>query len=309
MASDELERLKLYVEELRRQLPAGPKSAILVINGVDRQLLALRGYLCFIRRHGVRRLERMWAWTEEEYNRFAGTEAGLALRNEIVQVIQTFNRNNPGHRLVTARTHRPLETQVRLWNRNASVARIGSDLRRVSLRELQRTETVRVTPPYLQALPQSIPGGRQCLVRRTVPIRQRLYPKPVSISRQTFNYLIPQESRFISQSIVPPSVEIRKPHPKKGNLLERFRHYLERRGLVGSPTNATPGLSRHGTGRAIDFVVYRGRQQILTTGNPGRWRTTGFAERLQEAIRTSGPHFNGPLAAPDEPWHYNYDNR
>jgi len=309
MASDELNRLKLYIEELRRQLPDGPKSAILDINGAGRKVLALRGYLRFIRRHGVRRLEQMWAWTEEEYNRFAGTAAGRTLRNEVNQVIQTFNRMNPGHRLTTARTHRPLETQIRLWNRNASVIRIGLRLRSLTLRELQRTEIVQIVPPYLQVLPQSIPGGRPCLAPRTVPIRQSKYPDPVNVSRESPPYLRPQESRSISQSVLPPSIEMRKPHPEKKNLLERFKKIIVRRGLVGAPTNATPGLSRHGTGRAIDFVVYRGPQQILTTGNPGRWRTTGFAERLQNAIRTSGPHFNGPLAAPDEPWHYNFDNR
>lgn len=306
MAADELARIDLYIEEMRRDLPNGPREAMQKIVGRDRKLLALRGYLRFIRRHGIAVLRQSWAWTEDEYNRFARSADGQALRNEVAQVIRAFNRANPGYRLGTARTHRPLATQIDLWNGNGSVARIGGQLRRLALTEQRRTETVQVTPAYLQALPQSIPGGRPCLVRRTVPIRQLAYQNPVTVSHETPEFLVTRVSVPGSQSVMPPTVEIRSARPNRAILLRRFGDFIRRNGLVGNPTNSTPGLSRHGTGRAIDFVVRQGGATILTTGNPGRWRATGMAQNLQNAIAAAGPNFDGPLRAPDEPWHYNY---
>jgi hypothetical protein len=87
---------------------------------------------------------------------------------------------------------------------------------------------------------------------------------------------------------------------------------------VRSPTNATPGLSSHGRLSAVDFVVKQGRRVIAgaSTAQIRTWRrvlATGmsFDRALQTAVagvnRTAGgPFFEGPLPAPDEPWHYTY---
>ncbi len=76
------------------------------------------------------------------------------------------------------------------------------------------------------------------------------------------------------------------------------------------PTVAVPGLSRHGQLRAFDFKVYRGRRLIAGAHSatiPTVWDEPGWTRRLFEAATAASPRFVGPLDAPYEPWHYNYD--
>ncbi len=72
---------------------------------------------------------------------------------------------------------------------------------------------------------------------------------------------------------------------------------------------AVPGLSRHGQARAFDFHVVYGDRVIAST-NIDRvkavWDRQGCATRLKEAVQTASDRFVGPLAAPYEPWHYEY---
>ncbi|WP_271680387.1 hypothetical protein [Thermomonas mangrovi] len=72
---------------------------------------------------------------------------------------------------------------------------------------------------------------------------------------------------------------------------------------------AAPGLSAHGQAHAFDFQVIADPSGVLVAGTDSRridadWRTGGWAARLQAAITASGMPFVGPLASPDEPWHY-----
>jgi hypothetical protein len=87
---------------------------------------------------------------------------------------------------------------------------------------------------------------------------------------------------------------------------------------VRSPTNATPGLSDHGRLSAVDFVVKQGRNTVagadsaqITTWRRALATGMSFDTALQRAIgalnRDAGAVlFEGPLPAPDEPWHYTY---
>lgn len=87
---------------------------------------------------------------------------------------------------------------------------------------------------------------------------------------------------------------------------------------VTSPTNASPGLSDHGRLSAVDFVVKKNDTAIAgaDTADLSKWRMkrTGggtFEEALKTAVaalnKSAGVTlFNGPLPAPDEPWHYTY---
>lgn len=72
---------------------------------------------------------------------------------------------------------------------------------------------------------------------------------------------------------------------------------------------AVPGLSRHGQARAFDFHILQGKA-IVAGSNIGVvksvWDGDGWTGRLKEAIETSSSRFVGPLAAPYEPWHYEY---
>jgi hypothetical protein len=76
------------------------------------------------------------------------------------------------------------------------------------------------------------------------------------------------------------------------------------------PANlAAPGLSPHGQAHAFDFQVIADAGSALVAGTDSRridqdWRAAGWAEKLRLAIAASGQRFVGPLASPDEPWHY-----
>ena len=75
------------------------------------------------------------------------------------------------------------------------------------------------------------------------------------------------------------------------------------------PNLAAPGLSPHGQGRAYDFQVYAGDRLVAGTDSSRialDWRQGGWATRLADAVRAASPSFQGPLTAPDEPWHYAY---
>lgn len=72
---------------------------------------------------------------------------------------------------------------------------------------------------------------------------------------------------------------------------------------------AAPGLSAHGQARAFDFQIERQGQIVagpdFATAER-QWDAAGWTSRLHAAVRAAGNHFVGPLAAPREPWHYNY---
>lgn len=76
------------------------------------------------------------------------------------------------------------------------------------------------------------------------------------------------------------------------------------------PTVAVPGLSKHGQLRAFDFKVYRGGRMVAGARSATirtAWDEPGWTRRLFEAATAASPRFVGPLPAPYEPWHYNYD--
>lgn len=72
---------------------------------------------------------------------------------------------------------------------------------------------------------------------------------------------------------------------------------------------AAPGLSPHGRARAIDFQVQQGARLVAGTSTAAieaEWVAAGWAEKLQAAIAAASSKFHGPLASPNEPWHYEY---
>jgi hypothetical protein len=81
-----------------------------------------------------------------------------------------------------------------------------------------------------------------------------------------------------------------------------------------SPTAplAAPGLSMHGQSRAIDFQIMKGGQIVAATevnAVARQWDATGWGRKLNDAVRAASPRFKGPLAAPNEPWHYEYSGQ
>jgi hypothetical protein len=104
--------------------------------------------------------------------------------------------------------------------------------------------------------------------------------------------------------------------PKVGTGVADFKAFLT--GRATDPpetiTFALPGLSFHGTGRAFDFVVVLGGNDVTSTSSSPQlrrmWRDDRWEDQLHDAIHAvdpSGNTFDGPLQSPDEPWHYNYD--
>jgi hypothetical protein len=76
-----------------------------------------------------------------------------------------------------------------------------------------------------------------------------------------------------------------------------------------TPTVAAPGLSPHGQMRAIDFQVHQGDRVVAgpsTATIATDWEASGWAAKLDEAVRKASRKFVGPLASPKEPWHYTF---
>lgn len=75
------------------------------------------------------------------------------------------------------------------------------------------------------------------------------------------------------------------------------------------PTLAAPGLSPHGRMRAIDFQVESSGRIVAGTESSAigsQWIAAGWKARLQAAVDAANAGFHGPLATPDEPWHYEF---
>jgi hypothetical protein len=91
---------------------------------------------------------------------------------------------------------------------------------------------------------------------------------------------------------------------------KRFRDFLIAWRASPAPTLAAPGLSLHGRGRAFDFQILdlNGRTVAGTDTATIRanWDNPGWTKKLANAVHTTSKNFVGPLAAPREPWHYEY---
>lgn len=92
--------------------------------------------------------------------------------------------------------------------------------------------------------------------------------------------------------------------------LEHLVNFLQSWRPPTLPPLAAPGLSLHGQLRAIDFQVMRGKQIVARADISAvqtAWEAGGWSEKLKAAV--DGSRFVGPLKAPHEPWHYEYNAR
>lgn len=72
---------------------------------------------------------------------------------------------------------------------------------------------------------------------------------------------------------------------------------------------AAPGMTLHGRASAIDFQIMKDGKIYAgadTKKVESIWRAEGFDKKLKDSVTAAGPSFSGPLANPDEPWHYDY---
>lgn len=94
------------------------------------------------------------------------------------------------------------------------------------------------------------------------------------------------------------------PEPPTGQSTSQFASRLRSAVVSPEPSNAAPGLSNHGRGTAVDFVVKRGNTVIadIKTEQIGPiWKKDGWEQKLIAAV---GNRLKGPLPKPYEPWHW-----
>jgi hypothetical protein len=112
--------------------------------------------------------------------------------------------------------------------------------------------------------------------------------------------------------------EIRKPRykdPPDEESLAAFGAFLRK--ISVSLVRATPGLSRHGQSRAVDFIAANKSVKLEASSSLiGLWKSTGCAAALKRAVDAVNAAakrtvFDGPLTKArhgvEEPWHYNYN--
>ena len=235
-AADEAESLlHRCVAAVGDQVDPRAIEALSRIDGVGRQLLALRSYL-----RSSAHLGERWSWTSEQIASFEGSPAQREMQQEIEQVQAAFARDNPGYLLYVNPQVRSLDIQLEHWNTNQSVAAAAARL--------------------VEAADARVTGSSP-------------------------------------------------PDANAGNRGGDCKTFLSGYAPEPTPTIAAPGLSLHGQMHAIDFQVQHGGQ--IVAGPKGDtiatdWDASGWADRLNAAVREASCRFSGPLISPREPWHYTY---
>ncbi len=136
MASAE-EKLKAYVDAMEKKLGSEIQKALIGIPSMERRVLAIRGYLKYPSM-GRGTIRANWAWSDEEMEAFKKTAEFVKMKQAVEDVKKTFASQNPGYSLgVDANKVRSLEAQVRLWNQNGSVHKLGEELKRKLLKALE----------------------------------------------------------------------------------------------------------------------------------------------------------------------------
>jgi hypothetical protein len=91
--------------------------------------------------------------------------------------------------------------------------------------------------------------------------------------------------------------------------LTRFIDQLAAYETERPPTVAVPGLSMHGRFHAFDFAIMRGKRIVAGASSASIetvWDSGGWSGKLKQAVTQASGNFTGPLGAPREPWHYEY---
>jgi len=115
-------------------------AALARIEGTDRRLLALRGYL----RAGTGLVQR-WSWTAGQIAAFGSSPENQAIQAAIARVRQAFVAANPGFDLWVNPEVRSLDVQLNNWNSNQSVARAAAGLS-IAFESWVNTAAIRAMP-------------------------------------------------------------------------------------------------------------------------------------------------------------------
>lgn len=276
-------KIAKYVDALRYDLPPFLRDALGKLPDLQRRTLALHRYLRKIDRTSVAALRKQWAWTEQQFDDFQGTDDDKLLTRELAAVRKKFNDANSGYKLRTGPKFRNLQQQIKNWNGNGS---IGTNAKK-----------------YFPKVRKEI--------QRTGPDGEPLYPDLGGyLSRESGLLTLSVMSKVILPGMVavlPGALAATAGvRPEWKPVLELKKFLAKKSGYATKFMVATPGLSDHGQARAIDFrIVTAGGEKVIGASNPSRWEESGWADKLNAAIRSGSSHFDGPLSY--EPWHYEFN--
>lgn len=130
-ASGATAQLEQYVAAVATSVAPPAQDALNHIDGVARQLLAVRAYL-----RAGEALTSRWSWSAQRIAQHAASAEYRALLTEIETVKARFAAQNPGYQLHANTEVRSVETQIQRWNENASVRATARELQRAARAEL-----------------------------------------------------------------------------------------------------------------------------------------------------------------------------
>lgn len=293
-ASDQL--IKHYLDAARFMLFAGEVREMFPrIKSLDQRLYALHRFVRVLSDpdRGAAFIADRWVWSKDEVSDWETMPAHETQASEIARVIKKFNDDNPGHRLKAGSDHRDLGDQIWGWTNNPGVKANAPEYLtkvRVEIRRKVKDGTPRypdlgdvLDPATGQHVFQIGHGGLDLVALSAAALL------------------------FWPAALLPTTIGLIE--AERFQAVARFVEFLKKsfRGPVEKLLVAAPGLSAHGTGRAIDFRIHDSSGKILHgAGGAANWRSSGFAAKLKSAMSVA-PHFHGPLTSPDEPWHYFFD--
>jgi hypothetical protein len=117
--------MQSWVTQASAGLDARAVSALALINGPCRQLLAVRAYL-----RAGQSLDERWSWNQDRIAAYPSSPEGKAAAADIDAVTTAFAAANTGFTLRVNRMPRSLELQLARWNGNAAVGRVADALAR-----------------------------------------------------------------------------------------------------------------------------------------------------------------------------------
>jgi hypothetical protein len=287
-------RLRKYLDAVRYRLFKEPiRSFFTGIPGLGRRLLAIQRYVSALRdpAQGQAWIDGRWAMTEDEFQEWRASSEGVLRNHELRGIVARFNADNSGFRLVAGSQFRSLNTQRDKWNVHSIVGMHAATLLARARREIGDAGRYPDLGPYLLE-------SSGLLTHLAAPVGS-MPGIPAGALVQTLRGLPGTSDTAIAAAVS---------HADRDSGIEHFVQWLAiRRAWAPTITIATPGLSSHGVGQAIDFQIHKsGVGKILGADSPRRWHESGWAARLAAAVRSSR-HFFGPLEAPDEPWHWTFD--
>ncbi len=287
-------RLRKYLDAVRfREIKEPARSLFTDISDLGKRLLAVQRYVCALRDPGRGQawVDGRWAMTHAQFAEWRDSPVGGLRSQELRKIIARFNTTNPGHRLVAGSQFRPLEVQVANWWRNPYVKIHAPTMLTRARREIRDEARYPDLGDYLH---------------EASGLLLHVVPPASSLSSMLPGMIGPTLGGMLAMTeVATGATDLRH---QRDAAIERFARWLAiPRFWSPKLTVATPGLSDHGLGQAIDFQIHqRGAGQILGASSAAWWRSSGWATKLADAVGPSR-HFAGPLRSPDEPWHWTFD--